>query len=82
MVAWELIHIAYALTFQLHHQAQDSRLTTIFLGPYITRLAWGLGLIDHCSNIWQVGGMQPLWVTTLQEMHMIESWDIPHGVQS
>lgn len=54
---------------------------TIFLSPYITRLARGLGLIDLCSGMQQVRGMHPLEITTLQAMRMIERRDTPHGVQ-
>lgn len=40
--------------------AQDPRLAIIFPGPYITRFARGLGLIDRCLVIQRVRGMQPL----------------------
>lgn len=81
MVAWQPIHISHALACQLHHQSQDSPLAIIFLGPYITKHAPGLGLIDCCSAMQQVGLMQSLKVTMLQAMHMIKWRDTTHEVQ-
>lgn len=62
MVAPEPIYIFHALACQLWHQAQDHILVTIYLGPYITCLAWGLSLIDCCVGIQHVGGISPLVV--------------------
>lgn len=54
---------------------------TIFLDPYITRLAWGLGLIYHYASMRRVGSMQSPRVTTFWAMRMIERRDTPHGMQ-
>lgn len=65
MVARESIHIGHPLACQLRHQVQDPRLVTIYLRPYITRLACGLGLIDRYTGMRHVGGIQSLGITTL-----------------
>lgn len=64
-ISQESIHIGHALACLLRHQSQDACLATIFLGPYITSLVRGLGLINYCTGMYRVGGMQPLGVTIL-----------------
>lgn len=81
MVARQLTHIGHSLACHLHHQSHDPRLATIFLSLYIIKLAQGLGLINGYADMRRVGGIQPLRVTMLRVMPMIECEDTLHGVQ-
>lgn len=80
MVVGEPIHIDHTLPNQLCHQAQYPIMVTIFLSPYINRLARGLGMIDHYTGMRQLGAMRLLEVTTSRAMSMIEMQDTSHEV--
>lgn len=67
----EPIHISHMPAYQLRHQSQDPALETIFRGLYITRLAWGLGLMNRFVGMRRLRGNQQLRVTVFQAMRMI-----------
>lgn len=80
MVAWELVHITHAFACQLRYQAQDPAWRPYFLFFTSPSLHRGLALIDRCIDLWRVGVIQPLVLTMLQAMRMVERQDTPHEV--
>lgn len=47
----EPLHLRHILSEYLYHQGQYAKVRVIFLGPYITRLIMGMGLVDAIRGV-------------------------------
>ena len=58
------------------HQGKHDRLSTIFVGYYITELVRAMGILDHTRAIQIVGTTTPFCLDTLCLMGVITSQGI------
>lgn len=53
----------------------------LFVGPYITRLVWGMGALEGTDRIRIMGNVISMTLETLRSMGMLESILKAHGVR-
>ena len=65
------IHLGHLFATLIAHQGISIRLGSIFVGPYITRMIRGLGLIELTRGMKVVGSIAPLGMPTLLSIGMV-----------
>lgn len=60
-----LLYLGYVLATTLHHQAIIRRASVISIGPYITRLAKGLNLLEAIDQATITRRFMPITAFTL-----------------
>ncbi len=71
MVRGEPLHLGHAVASYLSHQGQYARVGVIFAGPFITRLAMGLGWMDAIRGVAKETVPAPLGIETLLMMGLV-----------
>lgn len=65
------IHLGYAIMQSIIHQAYDSYVRVLHIGPYITRLFHGMGTLLDIECMRSMGSTIPLGINYLRAMRMV-----------
>lgn len=71
-----LLHLGYVLNTMIYHQATNRWIGTIFVGPYITRLAKGINLFGGVDHDTTIGQFNPIIIVTLWVIGLFNSWGV------
>ena len=66
------IHLRHLFADLIAHQGQYAHLGMIFVGPYITLLIRGMGLLERTRTMDVIGDMAPLGTSTLLSIGLME----------
>lgn len=64
-------HLGYKVAVSIVHQEIDPRISFLFVGPYITRLVRGIGILEVTNRMRVVGKVISMSLDTLRLMGML-----------
>lgn len=75
------LHLRQEPVLSIYHQGTDPRVGVLFVGPYISRLVPGMGLLEGTQRMRIVGGYTPIISEILRFMGMLCVTHITRGTE-
>lgn len=66
------VHFGYKVVVSIAHQGTNPRISSLFVGPYITRLVKGMGILEGIGKMRMVGAVASISLETPRSMGALQ----------